>query len=121
MNPAEPADMSLNRHIVWRIGEHHCCPLLAHQALQAGEVEHAAAADTVLAEGPEVAGLADGIGRRGEVSQPVIGDSKRADLCLVQVVGADGWDHQPAEFAAGEDPAGADDDIVVAIDYRRRE
>ena len=60
---AKPADMAIDRHIVWRIGKDHGGPVLLHQDTIGRYVESAAAMDPVATEEPGV--TRPGYGRPG--------------------------------------------------------
>jgi hypothetical protein len=59
MDRAEPGGMTVDRHIVGRVGEHHRRALLAEQGAKRCHVEHVAAKQPVLVHQPQIAGPAD--------------------------------------------------------------
>jgi hypothetical protein len=60
MDISEPGAVTVDRHVVGRIGEHYRGALLAHQALQGRGVEDTSAQHPVIAEQPQIARFADG-------------------------------------------------------------
>ena len=56
---AETARMTIDRHIVGRVDEDHCGPFLAHQRREGHGIEGIAAQDTMAAEDPRIADLAE--------------------------------------------------------------
>ena len=56
---AETARMTIDRHVVGRVDEDHCGTFLAHQRREGRGIEGIAAQDTMAAEDPRIADLAE--------------------------------------------------------------
>src|SRR3984893_5740459 len=59
MDRAEATRVTIDRHIVGRVDEYHCGPFLAHQRREGRGIEGIAAQDTMAAEDPRIADLAE--------------------------------------------------------------
>jgi len=57
---AEAARMTLDRHVVGRVGEHHRGVFFADQRREGGRIEGVAAEHAMVAEDPQISYLAEG-------------------------------------------------------------